>query len=323
MPYILIDDVLCEIKDQCDEINKLLENGKLKDISFITNNMDTIKFRFIFSDDSYTYAYIAKNINKSSFKFERPRVASGMTCTETTTTIQNAFQNDATKGCSSTPNEAQTDLLHDQDETLTTDSTKWSTSATQLLVCKRLEYEEKFTSGTSSKKTLWNKISTAMKASGYNFDGDLCDNKFRGILATYKRNIRKRKSTGESKIVWPYFEAMDEVYGSKNSINVPKERLLSSGSSSTTISPSSSPSPISSADVEDAQLALATTIRLNNRSKRKRKEDFDYEDREVINRHLKVAERRNELLEQKVKASVGKNELLKQLIATLSKKSQD
>ncbi|KAJ8960114.1 hypothetical protein NQ314_006095 [Rhamnusium bicolor] len=93
---------------------------------------------------------------------------------------------------------------------------KWTPETTKLLLDLRLSREKEFNQPQCKKKNLWNAIAEEMCQSGYcNLTSDMCDVKYRNLLATYKSNKRKKEQSGESAITWEYFTQFDIVLGDK------------------------------------------------------------------------------------------------------------
>lgn len=103
---------------------------------------------------------------------------------------------------------------------------KWTTSAIALLLELRLSKEHQFRHPSCKKKKLWSGIADEMmKVISADITFDMCDSKYRNLLATYRVNKKKQRTTGESAITWEYFEKMDEVLGQKASSH-PAENML-------------------------------------------------------------------------------------------------
>lgn len=64
-----------------------------------------------------------------------------------------------------------------------------------------------------------------MEKFGYKVTGDMCDTKYRNLLATYKTNKKKKEQSGEGAVTWEYFEKFDSTLGLKASTAPPPETL--------------------------------------------------------------------------------------------------
>ena len=63
---------------------------------------------------------------------------------------------------------------------------------------------------------------------GYAVSGSECNEKWRNLQATYKRNKDKKGTSGHQAVTWEYFEVMDKVLGTKASTKPPSSQLFSS-----------------------------------------------------------------------------------------------
>ncbi|XP_055387684.1 uncharacterized protein LOC129616203 [Condylostylus longicornis] len=90
---------------------------------------------------------------------------------------------------------------------------KWPYTAIELLLTFRLSMEHDFQCAYRSKKSLWNKISTELNKQGFLYSGEACATKFKGLLVTYKRNLKNSEELGKE-IVWPYFNKLHAIFGS-------------------------------------------------------------------------------------------------------------
>ncbi|XP_032686613.1 uncharacterized protein LOC116851386 [Odontomachus brunneus] len=105
---------------------------------------------------------------------------------------------------------------------------KWTQSLIHLLVDIRLREESKFNRPNTKKKQLWQNIAKEMNSiNNVNVTSDMCDIKYRNLLATYRTNKKKQNSAGESNISWKYFEIFDRVLGYKAS-SAPSTIMLGS-----------------------------------------------------------------------------------------------
>lgn len=117
----------------------------------------------------------------------------------------------------------------------------------KALVSIRLKHEQDFRNGRQKKSVLWKKIETELKATfpSITHNKDTIQRKFINLLTTYKRIKARNATSGNARSWWDFFEDFDEVYGTRHSVDVPEENLLSSldvppspqSNSSTTDSP--------------------------------------------------------------------------------------
>lgn len=161
------------------------------------------------------------------------------------------------------------------------------------------------------------------------------------MLVTYRRNLKKKLTGGESGITWPFFKIMDELYGNQvNNVqdnNQSENRSISSSpilQNSETINSilqppvTSSPSIVSttSLTLSNVLSSIATTIgqpspplesTLNNENLetdkifiKRRKLDHEHQTHEdaVIERQFAINEERNQLLRER-------NDILRDLVS--------
>lgn len=90
---------------------------------------------------------------------------------------------------------------------------KWSTEMTSLLIALRGSLNEEFNS-SKYKFKLWELIARRMSSGipTVKVTAKDCDDKWRNIAATYRKNIEKIKYMGEDfSVRWEHFTAMDEI----------------------------------------------------------------------------------------------------------------
>lgn len=89
--------------------------------------------------------------------------------------------------------------------------------------------EGDFNRPACKKIRLWKQISnTINKTASINSTATICDTKYRNLLATYRKNKEKQKSTGAGAVKWDYFDIMDNVLGGKASSCPPTEDICDS-----------------------------------------------------------------------------------------------
>lgn len=89
---------------------------------------------------------------------------------------------------------------------------KWSTEMTSSLIALRGSLNDEFNS-SKFKFKLWELIARRMNngMSSVNVTAKDCDDKWRNIAATYRKNIEKIKCMGDFNVRWEHFAAMDEI----------------------------------------------------------------------------------------------------------------
>lgn len=88
---------------------------------------------------------------------------------------------------------------------------RWSSDMTHLLIEIRGEMDSEFEKARY-KFRLWEKVASTMNSKLVNkVTAKDCDDKWRNIVATYRKNIDRVKCLGDNKVRWEYFDAMDNI----------------------------------------------------------------------------------------------------------------
>ncbi|KAL6256611.1 hypothetical protein P5V15_012722 [Pogonomyrmex californicus] len=90
----------------------------------------------------------------------------------------------------------------------------WNKKETLLLISLYKEYEELFTSGKMKQYLCWERVAKAMAKKDYNISAKKCT-KFQILKRTYKQ-IKDHNINPGTRKTWEYFNAMDELYGTKS-----------------------------------------------------------------------------------------------------------
>lgn len=77
----------------------------------------------------------------------------------------------------------------------------WSSTAIKLLIENRSNFEVEFNKNKNKYK-IWEKISEKLCESGIVVSGQNCGVKFKNIMATFKDNVQRANTSGESGISW-------------------------------------------------------------------------------------------------------------------------
>lgn len=93
---------------------------------------------------------------------------------------------------------------------------------TSLLIALRGSLNEEFNS-TKYKFKLWELIARRMNSGmpSVKVTAKDCDDKWRNIAATYRKNIEKIKYMGDFSVRWEHFTAMDEILKGTEEIKKP------------------------------------------------------------------------------------------------------
>lgn len=93
-----------------------------------------------------------------------------------------------------------------------------------------MSFEEDFKSGKKKKSVLWGKVLEEIKKVDFSFpfSKEEITRKFLNISITYKRIKKRNKESGRDVTCWDFFDMMDEVYGTRHSLDPPREYLIDS-----------------------------------------------------------------------------------------------
>lgn len=99
---------------------------------------------------------------------------------------------------------------------------KWSTEMTSLLIALRGSLNDDFNS-SKYKFKLWEVIARRMSNSipSIKVTAKDCDDKWRNIAATYRKNIERIKYMGDFSVRWEHFAAMDEILKGTDELKKP------------------------------------------------------------------------------------------------------
>jgi len=99
---------------------------------------------------------------------------------------------------------------------------KWSTEMTSLLITLRGSLNDEFNS-SKYKFKLWELIARRMNSGmpSVKVTAKDCDDKWRNIAATYRKNIERIKYMGDFNVRWEHFTAMDEILKATDELKKP------------------------------------------------------------------------------------------------------
>jgi len=98
----------------------------------------------------------------------------------------------------------------------------------RLLITTRVECDAQFQRPKCKKSKIWVGVAEKVEAvAGAKVTGMECDEKWRNLVSTYRRNKDRLKSSGHGAVSWAYYDVMDELLGSKASSVPPASQLLS------------------------------------------------------------------------------------------------
>ncbi|XP_050537400.1 uncharacterized protein LOC126903311 [Daktulosphaira vitifoliae] len=103
---------------------------------------------------------------------------------------------------------------------------KWSPEMTSLLIGLRGSLNEEFNS-SKYKFKLWELIARRMnnEMPSVKVTAKDCDDKWRNIAATYRKNIEKIKYMGDFSVRWEHFSAMDEILRGTDELKKPESYI--------------------------------------------------------------------------------------------------
>lgn len=99
---------------------------------------------------------------------------------------------------------------------------KWSTEMTSLLIALRGSLNKEFNT-VKYKFKLWELIARRMSSGipSVKVTAKDCDDKWRNIAATYRKNIERIKYMGDFSVRWEHFTAMDEILKGTDELKKP------------------------------------------------------------------------------------------------------
>lgn len=97
----------------------------------------------------------------------------------------------------------------------------WDHKATLLFLDEYGKLIDDFRNPMKKKKILWEKISAAMAAKGYQTDSGLLDRKMRNMKSTFNkiRDNNKKKRTGRARIHWEYYDKFCAIFAEDKTVN--------------------------------------------------------------------------------------------------------
>lgn len=141
----------------------------------------------------------------------------------------------------------------------------WKDKNTALLISTRLEMDSSFQNPTKTKAKLWDNVAHAMKkvSPSLPVTGNMCDQKWRNLMSTYKKILQKSNGTGQEATNWQFFNVLNEALGTRSNIK-PSPNLIGSSMMETTQKEDVDP---------NKQVLPATTHKETIKNKFKRKRD--------------------------------------------------
>lgn len=97
---------------------------------------------------------------------------------------------------------------------------KWTHEAILFLITLYKQHLNDFASTTERNDKVWNRISLELIANGYMYTSTQCKFKFKYLKSKYmqKKDNMKSTSSGQARIKFLYFDAMDDIFGKKPNV---------------------------------------------------------------------------------------------------------
>ncbi|XP_050517916.1 uncharacterized protein LOC126892431 [Diabrotica virgifera virgifera] len=97
----------------------------------------------------------------------------------------------------------------------------WTPRTTKLLLSAYNDKKGLFRDPRMKKKNLWVGIKNVFLDHGYHVSEDILDKKFRNMKSHFKvvKDNAKKSKTGQGRVSWEYFEAMDVIFEEDKTIN--------------------------------------------------------------------------------------------------------
>lgn len=96
-----------------------------------------------------------------------------------------------------------------------------------MLINNRSDLDDDFNSGQKH-VNIWKKIAERLNKNGLQVTAQECNDKWRNMMQTFRKNVLKANTSGEESVNWPYFPIMFQLFGKKDSVNPPKRNLCQS-----------------------------------------------------------------------------------------------
>lgn len=96
-----------------------------------------------------------------------------------------------------------------------------------MLINNRSDSDQDFNSGQKHAH-IWKKIAERLNKNGVQVSAQECNDKWRNMMQTFRKNVQKANTSGEESVNWPYFTIMYKLFGKKDSVNPPKRNLCQS-----------------------------------------------------------------------------------------------
>ena len=106
------------------------------------------------------------------------------------------------------------------------DNKIWSSENTMFLIDVIKKYDKEFSKGI--KKNVWEKVARDCRYFNKYITGKQCETKWKTLKRTYKTILLAKKTSGEKKRYWEYFDAVHEIMFKKPEIS-PVATCSSSG----------------------------------------------------------------------------------------------
>lgn len=93
------------------------------------------------------------------------------------------------------------------------DKCHWTIDATKGLIQLYSKNRNKFLAvNLGGKHMLWQEISQQLSRLGYQYSATLCNDKWRNLKMTYKRNKQRELKYGIQQVKWFYFKEIDSIF---------------------------------------------------------------------------------------------------------------
>lgn len=92
------------------------------------------------------------------------------------------------------------------------DVDKWTVDSTRELIRLYGKYRNKFSSvNQGGKHLLWEEISQQFSQLGYQYSANACNDKWRNLKMTFKKNKQRALKYGVEHVKWFYYKEMDNI----------------------------------------------------------------------------------------------------------------
>ncbi|XP_063923782.1 uncharacterized protein LOC135137931 [Zophobas morio] len=97
----------------------------------------------------------------------------------------------------------------------------WNDASTKLFITLYEQHKICFDSKKCTNRSVWGQIAAEMQSHSYHVTIEQVENKWKNLKKQYKKIVDHNNSSGRDRADWPYFSAMDKLFGQRPEIKPP------------------------------------------------------------------------------------------------------